>query len=67
MSYYTASGEPPGQWTGKDAAALGLTDQVDPEVSARLYQHNIGPGGARRRIPGQADRWVHSVISALNP
>ena len=23
MSYYTASGEPPGQWAGKGAAALG--------------------------------------------
>ena len=45
MSYYTASGEPPGQWTGKGAVALGLTGQVDPAVIARLYQHNIGPGG----------------------
>ena len=45
MSYYTASGEPPGQWAGKAAAALGLTGQVDPAVIARLYQHNIGPGG----------------------
>src|SRR5579859_39885 len=45
MSYYTASGEPPGQWAGKGAAALGLTGQVDPAVIARLYQHNIGPRG----------------------
>jgi hypothetical protein len=45
MSYYTASGEPPGQWAGKGAAALGLRGQVDPAVIARLYQHNIGPGG----------------------
>jgi len=45
MSYYTASGEPPGQWAGKGAAALGLTGQVDPAVIARLYQHGIGPGG----------------------
>jgi hypothetical protein len=28
MSYYTASGEPPGQWAGKGAAALGLSGQV---------------------------------------
>jgi hypothetical protein len=45
MSYYTAGGEPPGQWAGKGAAALGLTGQVDPAVIGRLYQHNIGPGG----------------------
>src|ERR1700729_1153983 len=45
MSYYTASGEPPGQWAGKGAAALGLTGQADSAVIARLYQHNIGPGG----------------------
>ena len=45
MSYYTAAGEPPGQWAGKGAAALGLSGQVDPAVIGRLYQHNIGPGG----------------------
>lgn len=37
MSYYTASGEPPGQWAGKGAAALGLSGQVDPAVIGRLY------------------------------
>ena len=45
MSYYTAAGEPPGQWTGNGAASLGLTGQVDPAVIARLYQHNVGPSG----------------------
>jgi conjugative relaxase-like TrwC/TraI family protein len=45
MSYYTAAGEPPGEWAGKGAAALGLSGQVDPAVIGRLYQHNIGPGG----------------------
>ena len=45
MSYYTASGEPPGQWAGKGTAALGLSGQVDPAVIGRLYQQNIGPGG----------------------
>jgi TrwC relaxase len=25
MSYYTAAGEPPGQWAGKAAAGLGLS------------------------------------------
>ena len=45
MSYYTAAGEPPGQWAGTGAAALGLSGQVDPAVIGRLYQQNIGPGG----------------------
>jgi len=45
MSYYTAAGEPPGQWAGKGAAALGLSGQVDPKMIERLCQDNIGPGG----------------------
>ena len=45
MSYYTAAGEPPGEWAGKGAAALGLSGQVDADVIGRLYQHSIGPGG----------------------
>ena len=45
MSYYTAAGEPPGEWAGKGAAALGLAGQVDPALIARLYQHNVGPCG----------------------
>jgi hypothetical protein len=52
MSYYTAAGEPPGQWAGKGAAVLGLTGMVDPHVIERLYQESIGPGGellVRRR------------------
>ena len=58
MSYYTAAGEPPGQWAGKGAAALGLSGQVDPEVIGRLYQENIGPGGellVKRRQSKAAD------------
>jgi TrwC relaxase len=61
MSYYTAAGEPPGQWAGKGAAALGLAGQVDPDVIGRLYQENTGPGGnswssaasPRRRTSGK--------------
>src|SRR5215472_14450908 len=45
MSYYTAAGEPPGEWAGKGAAGLGLAGQVDPGVIGRLYQYNIGPAG----------------------
>jgi hypothetical protein len=54
MSYYTATGEPPGQWAGKGAAALGLSGQVDPAVIGRLYQHNIGPGGELLVTPRQS-------------
>ena len=67
MSYYTASGEPPGQWTGKGAAALGLTGQVDPAVIARLYQRNIGPGGellvARRQSRAAEEREQAAVTA----
>ena len=45
MSYYTAAGEPPGQWAGKGAASLGLDGEVDPGVIERLYQKGIGPDG----------------------
>ena len=54
MSYYTAAGEPPGQWAGKGAATLGLSGQVDPDVIGRLYQHNIGPGGELLVKPRQS-------------
>jgi conjugative relaxase-like TrwC/TraI family protein len=67
MSYYTVSGEPPGQWAGKGAAALGLTGQVDPSVIARLYQHNIGPGGellVKRRQSRAADEREKSAVAA---
>ena len=45
MSYYTAAGEPPGEWAGKGIATLGLAGQVDPDVIARLYRQGTGPGG----------------------
>jgi hypothetical protein len=67
MSYYTAAGEPPGQWAGKGAAALGLTGRVDPAVIARLYQHNIGPGGELLVKPRQsraADEREEAAVSA---
>jgi hypothetical protein len=67
MCYYTASGEPPGQWAGKGAATLGLTGQVDPAVIARLYQHNIGPGGellvSRRQCRAAEDREAAAVTA----
>jgi conjugative relaxase-like TrwC/TraI family protein len=60
MSYYTAAGEPPGEWAGKGGAALGLAGQVDPAVIGRLYQHGIGPGSeqlaGRRQTKAAGER-----------
>ena len=67
MSYYTAAGEPPGQWAGKGAAALGLSGQVDPDVIERLYQENIGPGGellVKRRQSKRADERETAAVAA---
>src|SRR5580693_6093618 len=67
MSYYTAAGEPPGQWAGKGAAALGLTGHVDPAVIGRLYQHNIGPGDellVTRRQSRAADEREEAAVAA---
>jgi hypothetical protein len=67
MSYYTASGEPPGQWVGQGAAALGVSGQVDPAVIGRLYQHNIGPGGQllvnRRQSRAAGEREEAAVMA----
>jgi TrwC relaxase len=69
MSYYTAAGEPPGRWAGKGAAGLGLGGEVDPNVIARLYQHNIGPGGEllvkRRQSKTAAEREQAAVRAYL--
>ncbi len=67
MSYYTAAGEPPGQWTGKGAAALGLAGQVDPDVIGRLYQENTGPSGellVKRRQSKKADERETAAVAA---
>ena len=67
MSYYTAAGEPPGQWAGKGAAALGLSGQVDPDVIGRLYQENTGPGGellVKRRQSKAADEREQAAVAA---
>src|SRR6516164_5914482 len=69
MSYYTAAGEPPGQWAGKGAATLGLRGQVDPGMIGRLYQHNIGPDGEllvkRRQAKATAEREQEAVAAHL--
>ena len=67
MSYYTAAGEPPGQWAGKGAAALGLSGQVDSGVIERLYQENTGPGGellVKRRQSKAADKREEAAVAA---
>ena len=67
MSYYTAAGEPPGEWAGKGAAALGLVCQVDPGVIGRLYRHDIGPGGellVKRRQGKAAEEREAAAVAA---
>jgi hypothetical protein len=70
MSYYTAAGEPPGEWAGKGAAVLGLNGQVDPDVIERLYQENTGPGGEllvkRRQSKGADEREKQAVAAYLD-
>ena len=67
MSYYTAAGEPPGQWAGKGTAALGLSGQVEPKAIERLYQENIGPGGellVKRRPSKAAEEREQAAVTA---
>ncbi|MGH3194688.1 MAG: MobF family relaxase [Streptosporangiaceae bacterium] len=67
MSYYTAAGEPPGEWAGKGTARLGLAGQVDPDVIERLYQENTGPGGellVNRRQSKKADERESAAVAA---
>ena len=47
MAYYTRTGEPPGTWEGRGAAALGLSGTVDAAVAEALYQEGVAPGGER--------------------
>ena len=67
MSYYTAAGEPPGEWAGKGATTLGLSGQVDADVIERLYQESIGPGGEllvkRRQAKKAQDREAAAVAA----
>jgi conjugative relaxase-like TrwC/TraI family protein len=69
MSYYTAAGEPPGEWAGKGTTTLGLNGVVDPDVIERLYQESIGPGGEllvkRRQGKAAQDREAAAVAAYL--
>lgn len=68
VAYYTAGGDPPGQWGGRAAERMGLTGQVDPEVFRRLYQDRVGPGGERlmKRRQGNDEAAVEKFL-AENP
>jgi conjugative relaxase-like TrwC/TraI family protein len=43
-TYYLDAGEPPGVWSGKQAAALGLTGDVDPEAFVSLVNGHSPTG-----------------------
>ena len=68
MSYYTASGEPPGQWAGTAARkSLGLTGQVDAGVLDRLFMKGIGPDGeilAAKRPRKDAGKREEAAVAA---
>jgi conjugative relaxase-like TrwC/TraI family protein len=70
MRYYTASGEPPGRWAGKGAAALGLSGTVDGKIMDRLYMQHVGPSGERLTRPrGKAkdDDQAEAAFRAAHP
>lgn len=56
--YYTSGGEPPGQWHGQGASALGLTGQIDPEHLRSLFRgfspHDDKPLTQRQQHSGKA-------------
>ena len=77
--YYLQDGkEPPGQWAGTGAAALGLAGQVDPGEYRNLFGKLVTPTGEKLytgRPPryvtgpkkaGQADN-VAGAVAALGP
>src|SRR5215207_4577448 len=54
--YYTGKGEAPGVWTGRGAAGIGLTGQVDADDMAVLYGRFVVPSTAGgTRLP--SGRW----------
>jgi conjugative relaxase-like TrwC/TraI family protein len=69
MSYYTATGEPPGVWEGKGAARLGLAGRIDADGIDRLFMKGIGPQGellaARRRLTDAGKREEAAVAAYL--
>src|SRR5215468_2361330 len=74
MSYYTAAGEPPGQWAGTAACkSLGLTGQVDAGVLDRLFMKGIGPDGEilavkrPRKDAGEREEAAVAAYRAAHP
>jgi conjugative relaxase-like TrwC/TraI family protein len=74
MSYYTAAGEPPGQWAGMAARKLlGLTGQVDAGVLDHLFMQGIGPDGEilapkrRRKDAGEREEAAVAAYQAAHP
>jgi hypothetical protein len=70
MRYYTASGEPPGQWAGKGAAALGLSGTVDGKVMDQLYMEHVGPSGellTRPRGSAKDDDQAEAAFRTAHP
>ncbi len=71
MRYYTASGEPPGQWAGRGAASLGLSGEVDAKVMDRLYMEQVSPSGEllmRRRMQRDQDQdQAEAAYRAVHP
>jgi conjugative relaxase-like TrwC/TraI family protein len=56
--YYLQDGkEPPGQWAGTGAAALGLTGQVDPDTYRALFGKLVTPAG-EKLYTGRPPRYV---------
>jgi hypothetical protein len=55
--YYTgavAEGEPPGRWSGRGAAALGLSGLVDAQDATAVFAHFVDPRDEHFRDP---ERW----------
>src|SRR5215471_18345295 len=74
MSYYTAAGEPPGQWAGTAARkSLGLIGRVDAGVLDRLFMKGIGPDGEilaakrQRKEAGEREEVAVAAYRAAHP
>jgi len=65
MSYYTASGEPPGQWTGRGARSLGLDGEVEESadfLTAKQFARRLGISHETVRRLAIAGELPHTVV-----
>ncbi len=70
MRYYTSSGEPPGRWAGKGAAAWGCPGRWTAKVMEQLYMEHVGPSGellARPRGKAKDDDQAAAAFRAGHP